>query len=165
MDYGKKVHVGNFVLMKKARALGKSDLKRLRDEAGIPEEKRKELSRGTLPYIRIEDAGGSWAVEMGVVHTMYDALDHLSVVRDERGDWRVPGIEGKNAEAVLCGMFVDTTVVGDTEYQKDKLKVMCGYIDRKSCGAVGSDAADTVGASESAPDADGADVTEEGGAA
>ena len=126
MDFGKKVYAGNFVMMKKSRALSKAEMRQIRDDAGIPEDKRK------MPYIRVECAGGGWALEVGINQTMFEALDHLSVARDKTGDWRVPGVEGKNAAAVLAGMFVDTTVVGDAEYQKEKLRVMGEYLDRKT---------------------------------
>ena len=115
MDFGKKVYAGNFVMMKKSRALSKAEMRQIRDDAGIPEDKRKMLSRGALPYIRVECAGGGWALEVGINQTMFEALDHLSVARDKTGDWRVPGVEGQNAATMLAGMFVETTVVGDAE--------------------------------------------------
>lgn len=130
MDFGKKICVGNFVMMKKARALSKSEMKALRDLEKIPEDKRKILSRGTVPYIRINDVGSGWSLEVSLEHTMFDALDALTVVRADDGRWTVPGIEGKNVEAILIGMFVDTTIVGDMEYQKEKLRVMSAYLDR-----------------------------------
>ena len=129
MEFGKKICVGNFVLMKKARALSKREMKALRDLEKIPEDKRKILSRGTVPYIRVSDVGG-WSLEVSLEHTMFDALDALTVVCGDDGRLTVPGIEGKNAEAVLTGMFVDTTIVGDMEYQKEKIRVMSAYLER-----------------------------------
>lgn len=130
MEFGKKIFVGNFVLMKKTRALSKREMKALRDLEKIPEDKRKILSRGTVPYIRVSDVGGGWSLEVSLEHTMFDALDALTIVRAGLGRLTVPGIEGKNAEAVLTGMFVDTTIVGDMEYQKEKIRVMSAYLDR-----------------------------------
>lgn len=130
MEFGKKICVGNFVLMKKTRALSKKEMKALRDLEKIPEDKRKILSRGTVPYIRVSDVGGGWSLEVSLEHTMFDALDALTVVCGDDGRWTVPGIEGKNAEAVLTGMFVDTTIVGDMEYQKEKVRVMSAYLER-----------------------------------
>lgn len=130
MDFGKKICVGNFVMMKKTHALSKSEMKALRDLEKIPEDKRKILSRGTVPYIRISDVGGGWILEVSLEHTMFDALDALTVVRADDGRWTVPGIEGKNVVAILTGMFVDTTIVGDMEYQKEKLRVMSAYLER-----------------------------------
>ena len=132
MEFGKKIFVGNFVLMKKTRALSKREMKALRDLEKIPEDKRKILSRGTVPYIRVSDVGGGWSLEVSLEHTMFDALNALTIVRADDGRLTVPGIEGKNAEAVLTGMFVDTTIVGDMEYQKEKLRVMSAYLERVS---------------------------------
>lgn len=134
MEFGKKVYCGNFIIEKKSRSLGKKELKALRDLNGIKPDVQKHLTRGSLPYMHIENVGGGWAVSIGMGMSMFEALDELSVARDEKGDWRVPGAEGKNAEAVLTGMFIDTTVVGDAEYQTAKMKAMCEYIDRKSNG-------------------------------
>lgn len=130
MEFGKKICVGNFVLMKKTRVLSKREMKALRDLEKIPEDKRKILSRGTVPYIRVSDVGGGWSLEVSLEHTMFDALDALTIVRAGLGRLTVPGIEGKNAEAILTGMFVDTTIVGDMEYQKEKIRVMSAYLER-----------------------------------
>lgn len=132
MEFGKKIFVGNFVLMKKTRTLSKREMKALRDLEKIPEDKRKILSRGTVPYIRVSDVGGGWSLEVSLEHTMFDALDALTIVRAGLGRLTVPGIEGKNAEAILTGMFVDTTIVGDMEYQKEKIRVMSAYLERVS---------------------------------
>lgn len=130
MEFGKKVYVGNFVMVKKMKSLSKEEVKRLRDEMKVRKDVRKNLSRGGLPYIHLENVGGGWELNIGIGMTMYEALDELTVARDEKGDLRVVGDEGKNAEAVVTGMFVDTTVVGDVEYQTAKLNAMCEYLKR-----------------------------------
>ena len=119
MEFGKKLYCGNFVVTKKSRSLSKQELKELRDKEGIREDVRKHLTRG-------------WKVEFGIGTTMFEAIDALSMVRDEKGDWRTHGTEGKNAEAIFTGMFVDTTVAGDAEYQTAKMKAMTEYIERTS---------------------------------
>ena len=126
MEFGKKLYCGNFVVTKKSRSLSKQELKELREDV------RKHLTRGSLPYMCVETVGGGWKVEFGIGTTMFEAIDALSMVRDEKGDWRTHGTEGKNAEAIFTGMFVDTTVVGDAEYQAAKMKAMTEYIDRTS---------------------------------
>ena len=90
MEFGKKIFVGNFVLMKKTRALSKREMKALRDLEKIPEDKRKILSRGTVPYIRVRDVGGGWSLEVSLEHTMFDALDALTIVRAGLGRLTVP---------------------------------------------------------------------------
>lgn len=161
MEFGKKIFVGNFVLMKKTRALSKREMKALRDLEKIPEDKRKILSRGTVPYIRVSDVGGGWSLEVSLEHTMFDALDALTIVRADDGRWTVPGIEGKNAEAVLTGMFVDTTIVGDMEYQKEKIRVMSAYLDRVSKERLEREKTDAE-AAEASKEADEDDKDENG---
>lgn len=132
MEFGKKVYVGNYVMIKKMKVLSKADMKKLMAELKTNEESRKCLTRGGLPYIHIENVGGGWELNIGIGMTMFDALDELTVARDARGDLRVVGDEGRNAEAILTGMFVDTTIVGDAEYQTAKVKAMFDYIKRCS---------------------------------
>lgn len=134
MEFGKKVYIGNFVVVKKNKSLSKKEMKELRDMEGIKADVQKHLTRGALPYMHIENVGGGWELNIGIGMSMFGALDELSVARDEKGNWRVPGLEGKNAEAVITGMFVDTTVVGDAEYQGAKMKAMCEYIERERKG-------------------------------
>lgn len=159
MDFGKRIYCGNFVLEKRSRALGKTEMKALRDAEGVPADAAKFLTRGSLPYIRVSDIGGGWSVNIGIGLSMFDALDGLCAVRDARDCWRVPGIEGRNAEAVLTGMYVDTTSVGDAEYQTAKLKAMSEYIGRRR--AVGADMADRTGAAD---EIDGEEDTSDEGA-
>lgn len=132
MEFGKRVYCGNFIVTKKDRGLSKADMKKQRDEEGIREDVRKHLTRGQLSYISVETVGGGWKVEFGVGTTMFDAIDELGMIRDDKGNWRTFGIEGQNAEAIFTGMLVNTTVVGDAEYQSAKLKAMTEYIERTS---------------------------------
>lgn len=132
MEFGKKVYVGNYVMIKKMKTLSKADMKKLRAELKTNEKGRRHLSRGGLPYIHIENVGGGWELSIGIGMTMFDALDELTVARDARGDLRVVGDEGRNAEAIVTGMFVDTTIVGDAEYQTAKVKAMFDFIKRCS---------------------------------
>lgn len=130
MEFGKKVYAGNFVMVKRSRSLSKRDMKRLREEEGFGDEVAGMLTRGSVPYIRVESVGGSWAVEYGVEQTMFYALDEVTVAQDGRGDWRVVGDEGENVKAMLAMMLADTTVVGDAEFQAAKLTAMVGLLKR-----------------------------------
>lgn len=132
MEFGRKVYVGNYLLRKITKTFSKKEIKVLRAEQHLKPEVEKNLTRGKLPYIQIRTIGGGWRLEIGKGMTMYEALDELCVARDAEGVWRVPGIEGKNAEAIITNMFVDTTVVGDPEYQADKLQAMVEYIGRRT---------------------------------
>ena len=132
MDFGKKVYVGNFFIMKKTRSLSKREIDSLRNDAKIPLDVRKRLTRGQLPYMRVESVGGGWAIEFNIEQTMFAALDELIVVRDVNGVLRVSGVTGKNLAAIFVGMFTDTTIVGDEVYQRDKIKALDEYIKRST---------------------------------
>lgn len=127
-------------MVKRSRSLSKRDMKRLREEEGIGEDVAAGLTRGSVPYIRVESVGGSWAVEFGVEQTMFYALDEVTVALDERGGWRVVGEEGENVKAMLAMMLADTTVVGDAEFQAAKLTAMVGLLKR-----MGGEVEDEIG--------------------
>lgn len=134
MEFGKKVYIGNYILTKKGKTLSKDEMTSLRNEEGIAQDKRKELPRHSLPYMHIEAVGGGWELNIYTGMTMFDALDELTVAEDEERGWTVPGTEGQNAEALITGMFIDTTIVGDVEYQTEKMAAMCRYIKRRVNG-------------------------------
>lgn len=130
MDFGKKVYCGNFVIVKKTRSLSKREMKKLRDEDGVPADVRKHLTRGSVPYMRVEAVGGSWAVEYGVGTSMFGALDALGVAYGDDGVLRVSGAEGANAAYLFAVMYADATVVGDIEYQRAKVELLDAYLKR-----------------------------------
>lgn len=130
MEFGKKVYVGNFIITKKSKSLSKEEMAALRSDAGINPDKYKGLSRHSYPYMHIENVGGGWELNIYMGMTMFDALDDLTVVPDDARGWVVPGNEGVNAEIIITGMFMDTTTVGDAEYQAAKLDAMRGFIAR-----------------------------------
>lgn len=132
MDYGKKISVGNFIVVKKAKSLSKKDINILRNDAGIPMGMRKHLTRGQLPYMRVECVGGGWAVEFGFEQTMFSALDELPVDRDESGNLRIRGTQEENVKALFIAMMANTTIVGDEEYQRDKIRALDEYLKRHS---------------------------------
>lgn len=130
LDYGVKVRVGNFYILKYAKSLAKKELAVLRKADNIPADVRKHLQRRSLPYIKASTVTGSWSVEFVVGTVMYEALDRLAVVADADGNRQLYGTEGKNTEAILVGMLADTTTVGDFEYQKAKQKLLHEYLER-----------------------------------
>lgn len=132
LDFGVKVKVGNYYILKYAKGLGKKELNRLRKASDIPKEVQKHLGNGsTLPFIKVSTITGSWSVEYIMGTSMYDAIDALRVVVDEAGERQLYGVEAKNAEAMFVAMFADTTVVGDYEYQVAKQKLLSEFLDRK----------------------------------
>ena len=133
LEFGVRVKVGNYYILKYAKGLGKKELGRLRKASGIPKEVQKHLSQGsTLPFIKVGTISGSWSVEYIIGTSMYDAIDALRIVVDEAGERQLYGVEAKNAEAMFVAMFADTTVVGDFEYQAGKQKLLSEYLDRAS---------------------------------
>ena len=120
MDFGKKLYCGNFVVTKKSRSLSKQELKELRDKEGIRDDVRKHLTRGSLPYICVETVGGGWKVEFGIGTTMFEAIDALGMVRDEKGDWRTHGTEGRTQRLSLpaCSLILPSLVMRSTRRQR-----------------------------------------------
>ena len=132
IEFGVPVHVGNYVIKKYNRSLGRKELAELRRISGIPADVAKSLERGRLPYIKVSTASGSWGVEFVIGTSMYEALDNLNVVFDDAGRRQLCGVEARNAEAMFVAMFADTTTVGDFEYQEAKQKLLQEYLDRAS---------------------------------
>ena len=132
IEFGVPVHVGNYVIKKYNRTLGRKELAELRRISGIPENVAKKLERARLPFIKVSTASGSWGVEFVIGTSMYEALDNLNVVFDDEGRRQLCGVEAKNAEAMFVGMLADTTTVGDYEYQVAKQKLLSEYLDRAS---------------------------------
>ena len=60
IEFGVPVHVGNYVIKKYNRTLGRKELAELRRISGIPENVAKSLERGRLPFIKVSTASGSW---------------------------------------------------------------------------------------------------------
>lgn len=136
MEFGKKVKVGNFYLLKYSKSLSSKELSKLRDAADVPAEVRKYLSRGSLPYIKVSTVTDSWSVEFVMGMNMFNVLDGVKVVHDGEGVYQLYGTEERNVHALLVGMFADTTTLGDVEYNVAKQKLLSEYVDRASKAAV-----------------------------
>lgn len=130
LDFGVKVHVGNFYFLKYSKSLSKKELSVLRKALNIPQEIQKHLQRGSLPYIKVSTVTNSWSVDFVCGTTMYEALDALNIVMDDDGVRQLYGVEAKNTQAIFVAMLADTTTVGDYEYQVAKQKLLTEYLDR-----------------------------------
>ena len=73
IEFGVPVHVGNYVIKKYNRTLGRKELAELRRISGIPENVAKSLERGRLPFIKVSTASGSWGVEFVIGTSMNEA--------------------------------------------------------------------------------------------
>lgn len=132
LEFGKRVSVGNYYILKHSKSLTKNEVKRLRTVNNIPADVQKHLERASLPYIKVATVTDSWSVDFVIGTSMYDALDGVKVVMDGEGNRQLYGVEAKNVEATIVAMFADTTTVGDYEYQVEKQKLLVAYLDRAS---------------------------------
>lgn len=123
MDFGKKYRLGNYFVTKLSRSLGKKELKQLRDGKGIPEAVQKLLSRGSLPYIKVEAISGVWAVEWCAGTEMYNLFD--------RSLGRTGSAEMTEGLAlVVARMHTVCSIVGDREMNVGINNALNGYLDR-----------------------------------
>jgi hypothetical protein len=132
MPFGKRLKCGNFLVLKYTRTLSKGEMKTLRDTMGIPQDMRKYLHRGGLPYIRVEALTGIWAIEFCCNTQMFMTIDQLLPVaidaanNDEEAETTVADFAH-----LFALMMTDTMVIGDGEYQKAKAEAMRDLIDRQ----------------------------------
>lgn len=135
LPFGKKISVGPFTVLKYSKSLSKKEVKELRDAANIPSDVQKHLQRGSLPFIKVESASGSWSVEWVVGEPMYEAIHEIPLACDADGDPLYFGNWYKNLYAIFNAMFTDTCIVGDFEYQQAKQKLISDYLNRASAAA------------------------------
>lgn len=123
---------GAFYVEKRSRALGKRELKTLRQAAGIPSDVRRHLERGSLPYISIGTVSDSWKISFVCGLTMYNAIDEIPVAIDSEGKYTYYGTGYQNLGNIINGWFAYTSTVGDEEYQADVINAMQQYLKRMS---------------------------------
>ena len=116
MEFGKKYRVGNFYMIKVTKTLPKKELATIRE--WIPEELRKNLSRHGMPYIKVGTVTGSWGVEFGPLERMFSALDGAS--KEELADKETISMLSN----LFSGMYVDTSMLGDKEYNTAKSEAL-----------------------------------------
>lgn len=139
LEFGKKVRVGNFYITKHSRSLTRHEIKSLRESSGIGAELSRHLNRCSLPYIKVSTVGENWYVNYSIGMSIYHALDNVTVVKGDDGVRRLDGVEAENVEAILTGMYVDTTTLGDYEYNCAKMRLIQEWLSRASAKAVSED--------------------------
>lgn len=123
MDFGKTYRIGNFLLMKGTKTLNRKEVEILRDEAGIPSDVRKHLSRAGLPYIRVSAISGTWSITYAIGMQMYSFIE-FEVMNGKEG--------GDVLAHILTNIYGDTNILGDAEYWDAKRKALEGLLNRQS---------------------------------
>lgn len=123
MDFGKTYRIGNFLLMKGTKTLNRKEVEILRDEAGIPSDVRKHLSRAGLPYIRVSAISGTWSITYTIGMQMYSFIE-FEVMNGKEG-------EGVLAN-ILTNIYGDANILGDAEYWEAKRKALYDLLNRQS---------------------------------
>lgn len=130
LPFGKRVRCGNFYVLKHTKALSAKEVKKLRNQEGVPKYVQKYLQRGTLPYITVGTVGGSWRVEFIIGMTMYAAIDEQEPMHDGSGNYSFEGTARNDLYNLFNFWFCSTSTVGDEEYQTDCINAMHRYLDR-----------------------------------
>lgn len=139
MDFGKSYRIGNFEVVKLSRSLSKSELKRFRDEAKVPEELRKHLTRGSLPYVKVRAISGIWAIEWSAGTAMFNLFDGClgSAGRTERtgnaGSDETDVLEG--LKGLVSRMYSLCSIVGDRQMNADLTKALSDFLGRRDDGS------------------------------
>lgn len=122
MLYGKRYLVGNYTVIKYNRVLRRQEIEQLRMQTGIPQDLRKSMMSGQLPYIKVGSVNGTWAIEFCCNTTVYRMIEASL----EKG--------GERNESMLASLFnmwyTDTAIPGDDEYQEDKSNALKAFMER-----------------------------------
>lgn len=143
LPFGRKVQCGNFTVLKFTKALGKEQLRVLREQSGVPREKWRILPRRGIPFIKVSDLGDIWGVEFSCTTQMFAVIDQmLPLALDAERD----GTDVETGVADFAHLFTlmmtDTMIVGDGEYQKAKALAMKELIGRQKHVEVSKEADD-----------------------
>ena len=129
LPFGKTIKTRHFTVLKFSKSLSKKEVASLRED--IPAEIKKNLQRGSLPFIKIANISGTWGVEYSIGTSMYAALDECVPVAV--GDhYEFSKDDGNIIEAFAQLMYADTSLPGDAEYTAGKLKLRDEYIAREA---------------------------------
>lgn len=130
LPFGRRIKCGNYIIEKRSKNLTKHELKKLRDDQGIPESVQKVLSRGTMPYITVSTIAGSWKVEFVIGLNMFNALDEVPFMHDGRGHYEVMAGYENSVNMLFNFWACTTTTVGDDTFKNDVFKAMQDYLAR-----------------------------------
>lgn len=126
MDFGKSYRIGNFEVVKLSRSLSKSEIKRLRDKANVPNELRKHLTRGSLPYIKVRAISGIWAIEWSAGTAMFNLFDGCFGPDGANEPDVIEGLKG-----LVSRMNSLCLIVGDKQMNIDLTKALSDFLERR----------------------------------
>lgn len=132
LEFGKKVQVGNYYILKYSKSLSKAEVKRLRSAQNIPADIQKHLQRASLTYIKVSTITDSWSIEFVIGMAMYAFFDTVHYVYDDEGNRLMYGEEKNTIEHILVQMMADTTLIGDKDYRLGKMKLQKEYLEREA---------------------------------
>lgn len=154
MDFGRKVQVGNFTVMKFARAMRKKELAQSRRELGLPEDVWKYLTRSGVPFVKVSANGGIWNMEFGVGMVMFAFIEDA-----------VDTGQTKALEQILTMIYGDSVIVGDTQYWSEKLDAQKRFVERRNAELKDTDEEEDIAVVKSIMDIEemGEEISKEGG--
>lgn len=123
LPYGVKLRCGNFFVEKVSRALSKREAREAKQELlkSLPKG-FKGGQRASLPVIRVSDIAGVWRIEWAVSTSMYHVIDGF----DNDGE----SITDATCNRLMTMLFCDTTVLGDSEYVRDRVTALNAFMGR-----------------------------------
>lgn len=130
MPFGKKVKVGNFTVLKYTKSLSKREVEYLRKD--IPQDIRKHLQRGGIPYIKVEAVSGIWAIEYCCNTSVFRMMDAILGEQEES--------QMTTLAHVFNMWYMDTCVPGDEQFQEEKAAAFKGFMDRCKAKEVSEEA-------------------------
>lgn len=133
MDFGKSYRIGNFEVVKLSRSLSKRELKMLRDERQVPEELRKHLTRGSLPYVKVRAISGIWAIEWSAGTAMFNLFEGCFGSTGSAGTDETDVLEG--LKGLVSRMYSLCSIVGDKQMNADLTKALSDFLERRGNGS------------------------------
>lgn len=124
MNFGKKVRIGNFEVLKLVRTLNRRDVAALRKEMGVDD--LKGLERAKLPYIRVSSVSGNWGLEYLQGCSYFAFIDGCFGDDGEVMDEHYQALLN-----MLTMLYADTMVMGDGEYFTDKGNALNAFLGRQ----------------------------------
>ena len=154
MEFGRKVQVGNFTVMKFARAMRKKELAQSRRELGLPEDMWKYLTRSGVPFIKVSANSGIWNMEFGIGMVMFSFIENA-----------IDTGQTEAMEKILTMIYADSSTVGDTQYWNDKIDALKRFVERKTAEAKDEGEEEDLAVVKSIVDLEemGEEISKEGG--